>query len=145
MVPPERKPEIYTAERKDASRVEALAKRRKELAPPFSRLIFGGYDLTVGLKSDGTVIAAGEDEESRFIAKDWTDIVAICAGTERTLGLRANGTVVASPFTDGHVDRWCDIVAISVGEYHAVGLKKDGTVIAAVIDKQMMYELRLCC
>ena len=52
-----------------------------------------GYDHTVGLKSDGTVVAAGSGEECDV--SEWTDIVAVSAGWNHTVGLKSDGTVVA--------------------------------------------------
>ena len=88
---------------------------------------------TIGLKADGTMVAAGDNDDQCDV-DDWTDIVAISAASFHTIGLKADGTVVAV----GHngngecdVDDWTDIVAISTGYYHTVGLKADGTVVAA--------------
>ena len=62
---------------------------------------------TVGLKSNGTVVAAG-DKECFTLDKDVFD-------------------EVESDVTS--VTQWNDIVAISAGNYHTVGLKKDGAVV----------------
>ena len=52
----------------------------------------------VGLREDGTVVAAGENKDGRCDeVKEWTDIVDICAGSDRILGVRADGTVVQAP------------------------------------------------
>lgn len=48
----------------------------------------------VGLKTDGTVVAAGPNYSGRCDVSDWTDIVQIAAGGYCTLGLRADGTIV---------------------------------------------------
>ena len=88
---------------------------------------------TVGLKSDGTVIAAGDNDDGQCNVSAWADIVAICTGDWHTVGLKSNGTVVATGNNeDGQceVSTWSDIVAISAGYYHTVGLKSDGTVVA---------------
>ena len=54
-----------------------------------------GYNHTVGLKADGTVVAAGSHSSGQYDVSGWRDIVAVAAGTERTLGLKADGTVAA--------------------------------------------------
>ncbi len=92
----------------------------------------GGSD-TVGLRADGTVAAAGYNEDVECDVSDWTDIVDISAGVFHTVGLRADGTVVAvGDNGDGQCDvsNWTDIVAVSAGGYHTVGLRADGTVVA---------------
>ena len=88
---------------------------------------------TVGLKSDGTVVAVGENDDGQCDVREWTDIVAISAGEDHTVGLKSDGTVVAVGGNDDgqcDVSEWTDIVAISAGEDHTVGLKSDGTVVA---------------
>ena len=92
----------------------------------------GGYH-SVGLKSDGTVVAVGDNGYGRCEVSGWTDIVAISAGIVHTVGLKADGTVVAvgsNKQCQCDVSDWTDIVAISAGGFHAVGLKADGTVVA---------------
>ena len=92
----------------------------------------GGYH-TVGLKSDGTVVAVGNNEHGQCDVSDWTDIVAVSAGSSRTVGLKSDGTVVAvGSNSQGqcNVSDWQDIVAVSVEGGKTVGLKSDGTVVA---------------
>ena len=89
---------------------------------------------TVGLKSDGTVVAVGDNNYGECDVSDWTDIVAVSAGWYHTVGLKSDGTVVATGFNrDGQCDvsDWTDIVAVAAGQWHTVGLKSDGTVVAA--------------
>lgn len=49
----------------------------------------------VGLKADGTVVAAGDNKFGECDVSDWTDMVAVSAGYRFTVGLKADGTVVA--------------------------------------------------
>lgn len=95
--------------------------------------ISSGFDHTVGLKEDGTVIAIGRNDDGRCNVGDWSDIVAISAGAHHTVGLKADGTVVAVGWNQHgqcDVSYWSDIVAISAGMDHTIGLKADGTVVA---------------
>ena len=91
---------------------------------------------TIGLKSDGTVVAVGYNESGRCDVSDWTDIVAVSAGSFHTVGAKSDGTVVATKYTGEFyagqcdVSNWTDIVAVSAGDRHTVGLKSDGTVVA---------------
>ncbi len=92
---------------------------------------------TVGLKSNGTVVAVGWNEQVQCNVAGWTDIVAICAGSEHTLGLKGNGTVVVSEYSGvydgGHFDLsgWKNIKNISIGFLVAIGVKSDGTLVIA--------------
>lgn len=88
---------------------------------------------TVGLKSDGTVVATGNNNYGQCDVSDWTDIVAIAAGSLCTIGLRSDGTVVAVGWrwgSDGVCDAsdWKDIKAVAASGSHAMGLRSDGTV-----------------
>ena len=51
---------------------------------------------SVGLRTDGTVIAAGYNEFSQCDVEDWFDIKQTACGRFHTVGLRTDGTVVAS-------------------------------------------------
>lgn len=87
----------------------------------------------VGLRSDGTVVAAGYNRDGQCDVDDWNDIAAIFAGYHRTVGLRSDGTVVAvGDNSKGQcaVGDWTDIVAIAIGREHTVGLRSDGTAVA---------------
>ena len=85
---------------------------------------------TVGLKSDGTVIAVGLNDEGRCDVSDWSGIIAIAPSTDGTFGLKADGTVVGTGKNRYYVQYWRRIVAIAAGSAHIVGLKSDGTVVA---------------
>jgi alpha-tubulin suppressor-like RCC1 family protein len=101
----------------------------------------GGYH-TVGLKSDGTVIAVGDNFHRQCDVSGWTGIVQIAAGDWHTVGLRDDGTVVAagppgatgSPMSHSYgqceTGNWTGIVQVATGAAHTVGLKTDGTVVA---------------
>lgn len=54
----------------------------------------GSYH-TVGLKSDGTVVAVGLNKYGQCDVSGWRDIVAIAAGCAHTIGLQSDGTLVA--------------------------------------------------
>ena len=88
---------------------------------------------TVGLRSNGTVVATGYNNMGQCNVDSWTDIVSVAAGWYHTVGLRSDGTVVAvGSRTHGQcsVDSWTDIVAVAARHYHTVGLRSDGTVVA---------------
>ena len=96
---------------------------------------------TVGLRSDGTVVAAGSNEDGECDVSDWRDIIAVSTGNGCIFGLKANGTVTAvgnNLDEQCEVSNWTNIVAVSAGQWHTVGLRADGTVVAvgSTIDGQ---------
>ena len=96
----------------------------------------GNYH-TVGLKIDGTVVAAGHNSSGQCDVSSWEDIIAVSAGGNYagnyTVGLKADGTVVTVGLNElgqYNVSSWPDIVAISAGNDSTIGLKIDGTAFA---------------
>ena len=105
---------------------------------------------TVGLKSDGTLVAtkftenpddtdmnkemqSAYNEYGELDFKDWNDIKAISVSNNFTVGLKDNGNVIATgdnTYGQCDVSDWCDIEEISTTLYATYGLKKDGTVVA---------------
>lgn len=53
-----------------------------------------GAGHTVGLKSDGTVVAVGDNTWGQCDISSWTDIIKVVAGDWYTVGLKDNGTVL---------------------------------------------------
>ena len=92
--------------------------------------IGAGAFHTIGLKTDGTVYAAGRNTNGQCDVSGWTDIIAVSASYNVSAGLKADGTVVTTGETLNLSD-WDNIVSISVNEDHMVGLRTDGTVVAA--------------
>lgn len=96
--------------------------------------ISGSYYHTVGLRSDGTVVAAGEpDDDGKCKVSGWKNIRAVFASMFNTVGLQSDGSVVvAGSRRDGRsdVDDWADVVTIACDNQHIVGLRSDGTVMA---------------
>lgn len=55
-----------------------------------------GSDHVAILKSDGTVVAFGNNDYGQCNVEGWTDIIEIVAGNKHTAGLKADGTVVVT-------------------------------------------------
>ncbi|HBK03501.1 MAG TPA: hypothetical protein DDY87_03755, partial [Clostridiales bacterium] len=68
--------------------------------------IAAGSSHLVGLRADGTVIAAGDNGMGQCSVGGWTDIVAVSAGRFHTVGMRSDGTVVVTG-SDGYGQ--CDV------------------------------------
>lgn len=98
--------------------------------------ISAGFDHAVGLKSDGTVVATGNNDCGQCEVSDWTDIVQVYAGRDHTFGLKSDGTVVwcGESLMNGEelaLGGWTDIVEVSGFFDHTIGLKSDGSIVYA--------------
>ena len=92
----------------------------------------------VGLKENGTVVAAGENSNHQCDVSEWTGIIAVAAGSYHTVGLKEDGTVVAvgeHSKQQCDVSAWKDIIAISASGNQTYGWKPDGTVLVAGPEK----------
>ena len=103
-----------------------------------NRALFPGLQVaagtchTVGLRSDGTVVATGANTCGQLDVGSWKNIIQVTAGGYHTVGLRSDGTVVATGYNiSGQLDVcvWTDIVQIAASN-NTVGLKLNGTVVA---------------
>ena len=95
-------------------------------------VVAGKYD-TIGLKSDGTVVATGYNYYGECNVTSWTGITQIAAAWEVTIGLKSDGTVVATGGNSGgqcNVSSLTGIIQVAAGASDTIGLKSDGTVVA---------------
>ena len=100
-------------------------------------MVAAGGSHTVGLRSDGTVVAVGSNFAGQCNVSSWTDIMQVAAGGYHTVGLKSDGTVVAVGVNDDgqcNVSSWTDIVQVAAYRYHTVGLKSDGAVVAVGVN-----------
>jgi len=86
-----------------------------------NKTIAAGCRHTIGLKSDGTVIAAGDNKYGQCNVSGWFNIVAVAAGNvhmarntgnAHTIGLKSDGTVEAVGWNKHNqcdVNDWCDM------------------------------------
>ena len=96
-------------------------------------VIAAGRRHTVVMMSDGTAVAAGNNENGQCDVLYWSDLVAIAAGDHHTVGLRSNGTVLATgqnAYGQCDVSGWSNVKFISAGDYHTVALCQDGSLLA---------------
>ncbi len=158
---------LYTAPASSSGRVVRItatsiqdAKRVQTVyisVNPRQASIAAGWSHSLALKSDGTVLAWGNDSDGQLgnnvalesqalpvVVNPATEIVAIAGGGSHSLALKQNGTVLAWG-RDGSgqlgndaaledkpkpvaVAGLTSIVAISAGYGHSLALKSDGTV-----------------
>jgi len=97
----------------------------------------GGIYHDVGLKSDGTVVAAGGDPLNFGVVNGvstWTNITQVACAQYVSVGLRSDGTVVAvgdNTLGECDVASWRNIIQVAAWGQFVVGLKSNGTVVAA--------------
>ena len=94
--------------------------------------VAAAWHHTVGLRSDRTVVAVGENRWEQCDVGGWTDIIQVAAGGDHTVAVKSDGTVAAAGRNEYgccNVGNWADIIQVSSGHYHTVGLKNEGTVV----------------
>jgi Regulator of chromosome condensation (RCC1) repeat len=62
------------------------------LASAVQPIVAAGDNHTVGLKSNGTVVAVGLNNDGQLNVNYWTNIVQVDAGNAHTVGVKADGT-----------------------------------------------------
>ncbi|MDW7658528.1 MAG: hypothetical protein SCM11_15275 [Bacillota bacterium] len=95
-------------------------------------LAAGGGHI-VGLKSDGTAIAVGYNENHQTDVNAWQNIVSIACGVVHTVDLQQDGTVISAgwnEFQQCDTATWKDVVAIAAGYAQTVAINKEGDVLA---------------
>lgn len=73
-----------------------LAAAREAAAGQGETTIRAGDYCTIGLKTDGTVIAVGEYSSEYLNVSAWENIIAVDASLYSAVGLKSDGTVLAS-------------------------------------------------
>jgi alpha-tubulin suppressor-like RCC1 family protein len=129
--------DVSTIEDIDAAQTTITMNDSYSIVANFERIpvpmVAGGAWNTLGLRSDGTVVAVGYNSYGQCNVGDWTDIIQVDGGGEHTVGLRSDGTVVAlgdNGYGQCDVGNWTDIIQVVAGRQHTAGLKSDGTVVA---------------
>ena len=115
----------------DASKY--IASIRKAVNNCHQKLAVGDDGHIVGVKADGTVLAAGKNDHGQCNVDSWENIIAVAAGDYFTIGLRSDGTLVAtgSPeYGQTNIRGWNDVVSISADGRNTIGLRSNGTALA---------------
>ena len=97
--------------------------------------IYAGTRFSAGLKTDGTVVFAGN---CGFDCSGWKNIDNLAAGDFFLLGLNEEGTVLSigveeaiGPNTPGVIAQWENISQIAAGNDHIVAVTADGKILCA--------------
>jgi len=96
--------------------------------------VTAGYDHTLALKTDGTVVGWGNNSDSKATPPaSLASVVAVAAGRDHSLALKADRTVTGWG-NNTYLQRTPPaglqkVVAVAAGDYHSLALKADGTVV----------------
>lgn len=96
-------------------------------------------NASYALKTDGTVLATGNNEEGQLNVDEWSEIIGIDAADDYAVGIKKDGSVVATKEIQG-LDEWKDIIDISAGNSYLAGLKSDGTVVTIGVSQYTIGE-----
>ena len=100
-----------------------------DLTGPFTQVAAGG-EHSLGLKSDGTVVAWGANYSGQTnVPVPNADFVVVTAGWRHSLGLKNDGSIVAWGYNNSGQTNIpapnTDFVAVAAGWTHSLGLKND--------------------
>lgn len=95
-----------------------------------------GMGHTVGLKSDGTVVAVGDNSYGQCDVAHWKNIIKIAAGDWYTVGLQEDGQIVITgtntpdnTYINEEIIKQCtNVVDIAAGFGQTLCLNADGTI-----------------
>lgn len=113
------------AETNQAERMRRAELHKRHICA--GRIICADWHNTYGLKSDGTVIAVGNNEDGQCNVENWDNIMAI-SPADGLFGTKSDGTLIGTADYFEEIN-WSDIKSISHSPRLTVGLKKDGTLI----------------
>lgn len=96
--------------------------------------VAAGYEHSVALKADGTVVATGKNEEGECDIEGWSDVISVYATEDLTLGIRTDGSICAvgingSIYNSSLYDELQNLVAIDIRHNLLVGIKDNGSAV----------------
>ena len=94
----------------------------------------------MGLKSDGTVVAVGDDASGQCNVGGWTGITQVAAGIYHTVGLKSDGTVVAVGL-ETELAEW-NLGVTDFGETTPVNWPLIGGIMAVVVVGLVIFFVR---
>lgn len=101
--------------------------------------VAGGRQHSLALKSDGTVVAWGDDSDGQSsVPSGLSNVIAIAANQTHSLAATSEGKVVAwgcgrAMYNLGQCtvpSGLSNVIAVAAGAYHSLALRSDGTVVA---------------
>lgn len=92
----------------------------------------GGF--AIGLKSDGTLVAAGDLSNGEGEVYNWKDVVQVACGNQHTIAVTSKGTVYFAGIDKNDIGQclnWTHVKKVLAGSDHVAAILDDGTVISA--------------
>lgn len=103
----------------------------------------GGYH-SLGLKSDGTIVAWGRNSDGQCnVPEPNTDFIAVAGGGIHSLGLKSDGTIVSWGSTTPVPEPNENFVAIAGGRNHNLGLQETFVVIDDMLSEYFKANLSI--
>ena len=101
--------------------------------------IRAGFENTIGLRADGTLVATGSNYAGKSMVHTLTGVRELCEHqSNHTLFLRHDGSVAtlgSNANGECNVGEWRDVIAADSGHVFSLGLRSDGTVLATGSDE----------
>jgi hypothetical protein len=93
--------------------------------------VAAGNGFTLGLKSDGTVMATGNNMFKQTDVSSWTQIVEVFAGPDYAIGLRSDGTLVYTGIKSDiseKISSLTDVLTVACGTDFIIIKTNDGII-----------------
>ena len=106
----------------------------RSIIEAYSGITAAGRAHTLALKSDGTVLAAGNNNKKQCDVSKWRDVTKLAAGGDHSVALMRDARVTATgddTYGQCSVSSWKNISDIAAGSGHTVGITKQGRAVAA--------------
>ena len=87
----------------------------------------------IAVKSDGSLIGWGKNDQGQCDTPSGTNYVAATAGGYHCLAIKSDGTLAAwgdNTYGQSNAPSGNNYIAVSAGEYHSIALKDDGSIVA---------------
>lgn len=94
-----------------------------------SGMTVAGLTHSLGVRTDGTVVATGQNTDGQCDVSGWTNIIYAAAGDKISVGVKEDGTVVWAGASMAGIEdlaSWTDVKKVAVGDGIIVGISKDG-------------------
>ena len=121
-------------------KISELEEERKVLRK-FKNILSCQDDYVIGVKADGTCLAAGNNEHGKCNVSDWENIREIYTG-RYTIGLKDDGTCICTNKTwNERLSEWTSLQKIAMGWNVVIGIKTDGTCVMAKEDEEVNFDV----
>lgn len=93
----------------------------------------GTEEFILGVRSNGTVTAAGKSSYNRTDVGSWTNIKQVACGQYHSVGLTSGGRVVScgwNYYGQGMTETWSGVVYVACGDNTTYGVTASGKVLA---------------